>query len=157
MKAAGVSGPVFVSIGDAEKMNVFLKNNPDVPRDKMFVDDLAMDGYSAVGFNRTFGAAGAPPKTTDPKLSFGQWASYLLNIIKLSPVPKGMKLGTIPEGVLRLGGTFVVNGDDVVYQWNDKLPGDHPNIGEVLTLAKEEAKGRGTSGVSAPVGATLLM
>jgi hypothetical protein len=47
-----------------------------------------------------------------------------------------MKFGEVPEGVLRLGGTFVVKGDKVLYQWNDRLPGDHPDIQEVLEIAK---------------------
>ena len=51
-----------------------------------------------------------------------------------------MKFGEIPEGVLRLGGTFVVSGNDIVYRWSDRLPGDHPDIQQVLDTALASAK-----------------
>jgi len=41
---------------------------------------------------------------------------------------------------LRTGGTFVVQGDDVVYQWTDTIPGNHPVIEDVVTIAKDAAK-----------------
>ena len=47
------------------------------------------------------------------------------------------EFGEIPEGVLRLGGTFVVSGNDIVYRWNDTVPGDHPDINNVLNIAQE--------------------
>ena len=71
-----------------------------------------------------------------PNLSLGQWMGYFGSVMKVSPIPKDMKFGEIPEGVLRLGGTFVVDGNQILYQWNDRLPGDHPDIDEVLSIAK---------------------
>jgi len=65
------------------------------------------------------------------------WFSYLSSAAKLAPVPKDMKFGEIPEGVLRLGGTFVINRDNILYRWSDRIPGDHPDIKEVLDIAKE--------------------
>jgi hypothetical protein len=42
-----------------------------------------------------------------------QWWAYASNVMKLSPVDvKNMK-AEVPEGVLRLGGTFVLDGDQV--------------------------------------------
>ena len=129
---------MFVSIGDAEKLQTFLEANPAVPSDAMFVDDYSFGAYEAVGFKSftemdkdvvkgvTLGA---------PNLSFRQWMKYFGNVMRVSPVPDDMKFGEIPEGTLKLGGTFVVKGDEVIYQWSDRLPGDHPDIQEVLDVA----------------------
>lgn len=63
---------------------------------------------------------------------------YMSNVMKLSPIDKSnIKLGEIPEGVMRLGGTFVLkkNGEEgleCLYRHEDEIPGDHPEIGEVL-------------------------
>lgn len=106
----------------------------------MFVDDYNFDAYKGVGFKSFLDAdkeAVKEVKMAAPNLSFKQWMSYASNVGKVSPIPKDMKFGDVPEGVLRLGGTFVVNGDDVVYQWSDRIPGDHPDIEEVVTIAKE--------------------
>lgn len=144
MVRAGVSGPFFVSIGDSEKLDVFLRNNPNVPRRDIFVDDYSFNAYKAVGFKSLTDAEqkeeAKKAKLTRPNLDFGQWVAYLSNVAKLSPIPKDMKFGEFPEGVLRLGGTFVVNGDDVVYQWSDRIPGDHPDIDAVLAIAKNEVQ-----------------
>jgi len=75
-------------------------------------------------------------KLAKPDLSFQQWMSYFGSVMKVSPIPKDMKFGEIPEGVLQLGGTFVVDGNEVVYQWSDRVPGDHPEIDDVLAAAK---------------------
>lgn len=131
MEDEGVSGPIFVSIGDEAKLNKFLDLNPCIPREKAFVDDMvSFDAYNAVGFGR-FDEADKDDirdvKLPAPDMGgFGGWWNYLSNVMSISPVPEGMKMGEFPEGVLRLGGTFVIDGRDVIYQWNDKLPGDHP-------------------------------
>ena len=64
--------------------------------------------------------------------------TYLKNVMKLSPVDAGaLKFGEIPEGVMRLGGTFVLRrmedgSIEEIYRHEDKVPGDHPSIEEVL-------------------------
>jgi len=119
---------------------VFLEQNPGVDRDSMFVDDYEFGAYKAVGFQSFTDVDKETVKNvkiTAPDLGFGQWMSYAGNVMKLSPVD-GVKFGEIPEGVLRLGGTFVVRGDDVKYQWSDRIPGDHPDIEEVLEIAQRE-------------------
>lgn len=136
-----VVGPIFVSIGDAEKLNKFLDLNPAVPRDLAFVDDYSFAAYESAGL----GVAGKDmdtrgTKLTNPGLSMQQWWSYVTNVVGLSPVPKDLKFGEVPAGVLRLGGTFVVRGDEVLYAWKDKIPGDHPDINEVVKTAIEAAK-----------------
>jgi hypothetical protein len=104
----------------------------------MFVDDYSFDAYKAVGFKaftETDPEEVKKVKMSAPDLSLQQWMSYFGNVGKVSPIPKDMKFGQIPEGVLRLGGTFVVRGDEVLYQWSDRIPGDHADIQEVLDIA----------------------
>eukprot|EP00978_Attheya_sp_CCMP212_P027219 scaffold91019_cov49-Attheya_sp.AAC.2 len=137
-----IKGPIFISIGDSEKLETFLELNPYIPRDKAFVDDYSFAAYKSAGFGR-FDETPKEDlegfKMEAPDLGgFGGWMKYMGNVMKLAPVPKDMKFGEVPEGVLRLGGTFVVKGDDVVYQWSDKIPGDHPDIPSVIRIAKEE-------------------
>eukprot|EP00746_Dinoflagellata_sp_MGD_P011198 gnl/MRDRNA2_/MRDRNA2_123408_c0_seq1.p1 gnl/MRDRNA2_/MRDRNA2_123408_c0~~gnl/MRDRNA2_/MRDRNA2_123408_c0_seq1.p1 ORF type:complete len:150 (+),score=37.61 gnl/MRDRNA2_/MRDRNA2_123408_c0_seq1:701-1150(+) len=144
MMRAGISGPFFVTIGDAEKLNSFLNSNPKVPRSNIYADDYSFKAYKAVGFKSVTDPEqqekAKEAKLTPPNLDFGQWMAYLGNVGKLSPVPKDLKFGEFPEGVLRLGGTFVVNGEDVLYQWSDRIPGDHPDMDAVLAIAKQATK-----------------
>ena len=140
MEQRGITGPIFVSISDAEKLNTFLDLNEYIPRSQAFVDDYTFGAYKQVGFGRfdeVDPEVAKQVKMTAPDLSGlgGAW-KYMSNVMKVSPIPPDMKFGEVPEGVLRLGGTFVVKNDDVVYQWNDRLPGDHPNLTEVLEVAK---------------------
>lgn len=133
----GAAGPLFVSIGDAEKLGKFLEVNPYVPRGSMFVDDMTnFDAYKAVGlgrFDEVDKEAAKEVKLAAPELGgFGGWWNYMTNVMAMSPIPDDMKFGEVPEGVLRTGGTFVVKGSDVVYQWSDTVPGDHPDLNDVL-------------------------
>jgi len=108
----------------------------------MFVDGYNFDAYKAVGiksFTEVDKDSVKDFKMSAPDLSFRQWMSYFGNVMKISPVPKDLKFGELPEGVLRLGGTFVVSGDEVVYQWSDKIPGDHPVIDDVVSIAQKAA------------------
>jgi len=146
-------------MGDEEKLNLFLDKNPYIPRDQAFVDDMVEFGaYKAAGFGRF--------DDTDPDLAkvatknmaapdlggIRGWWNYFNSVMKLSPIPPkqqeeggGGSAGGMPEGVLRLGGTFVVSGNDIVYQWNDRIPGDHPNIEEVFQIAQTVAEAATTS------------
>eukprot|EP00747_Dinoflagellata_sp_TGD_P190118 gnl/TRDRNA2_/TRDRNA2_51309_c0_seq1.p2 gnl/TRDRNA2_/TRDRNA2_51309_c0~~gnl/TRDRNA2_/TRDRNA2_51309_c0_seq1.p2 ORF type:complete len:129 (-),score=31.01 gnl/TRDRNA2_/TRDRNA2_51309_c0_seq1:274-660(-) len=120
----------------------------------MFIDDFrSMNAYNAVGFKRSFMQTFFDTEelwklnlTTyaSSPLSPGQWLSWMRDFTKMAPFEKNTRLGMknftlLPDGGLRLGGTFVVKGNDVIYQWNDLMPGDHPNIEEVLSIAKEAA------------------
>ena len=135
---------MFVSIGDAEKLQLFLDKNPYVDSSMALVDDYEFGAYKAAGFGRFDEqdkevAKEATKQMTAPALGWkGAW-DYATTVMKVSPIPEGMKFGEIPEGVLRLGGTFVINGDDIVYRWSDRLPGDHPDIDNVVSIAKEAA------------------
>ena len=111
------------------------------------MDDYSFGAYKSVGFGTFVDvdrdvAKSAMKNMSAPNLDGGivGWWNYLTNVIKLSPIPNdtsNMKFGDIPEGVLRLGGTFVVKDDEILYRWNDGVPGDHPNIQEVYEIAKE--------------------
>jgi len=138
-----VDGPIFVSIGDEEKLSTFLENNPYVSPEQILVDGYDFDAYKSAGFGRFDEQDKEVAKEVAKNLGkpnmggFAGWKNYLFNVMKVSPVPKDMKFGDIPEGVLRLGGTFVISGNEIVYRWSDRLPGDHPDIKEVLAIAKE--------------------
>lgn len=141
----GISGPIFISIGDEDKLNLFLEKNPYVDRESVLVDGYDFDAYKAAGFGRFDEqdkdvAKEASKNMQAPALGGlkGIW-DYLTSVGKLSPIPKDMKFGDVPEGVLRLGGTFVVNGNEIKYRWSDRLPGDHPDIGQVYQIAKDES------------------
>ncbi|VEU36809.1 unnamed protein product [Pseudo-nitzschia multistriata] len=131
-----------MGIGDEEKLGAFLEQNPAIDPGSMLVDGYGFDAYEAAGFGKF---TDVDPETAKqvkmeaPGLSFGQWMGYFRAVGKTSPIPKGMGFGEIPEGVLRLGGTFVVRNDEVLYQWSDRLPGDHPDLTEVVTLAVAKA------------------
>lgn len=142
---ANISGPFFVSIGDTEKLNKFLDINPYLDRNKVFVDDYTeFTAYNALSFGRfdqTDKEVAKQVKLSAPSIgSLKVWWNYFRNLNALSPVPKGLQFGQIPEGVLRLGGTFVISGDDVIYRWDDRLPGDHPDITQVLEIARGKSK-----------------
>lgn len=135
MESLGANGPLFISIGDEKKLSKFLELNPEIPPENAFVDDYSFGAYEAAGFKSFTDSDPEEVKKVSisaPPLSMGQWWSYMTNVGGLSPIPPDMKFGDIPEGVLRLGGTFVVNGDDVAFAWADKIPGDHPVLGDVL-------------------------
>jgi len=133
-----VGGPIFVSIGDAEKLGAFLEQNPAIDPESMLVDGYSFGAYEAAGFGKFTDVDPETAKEVEmqaPGLGFGQWMGYFRAVGKVSPIPKDMKFGEIPEGVLRLGGTFVVKNDEILYQWSDRLPGDHPDLAEVVSIA----------------------
>jgi len=136
---------LFVSIGDEEKLHLFLEKNPKISREQIFVDSYNFDAYKAAGFGRfddesnKDNAKEAMSNMVAPDLGWKGWFDYLSVTAKVAPIPKDMKFGEIPEGVLRLGGTFVVNGNDILYSWSDRVPGDHPSIQNVFSIAQEAA------------------
>lgn len=106
------------------------------------VDDYEFGAYASAGFGRFDEqdpqvAKEATKAMTAPALGWkGAW-DYATTVLKVSPISDDLEFGQIPEGVLRLGGTFVVNGDEIVYRWSDRLPGDHPDIKKVISIAEE--------------------
>jgi len=135
-----------VSIGDADKLNTFLNANDWMDRDRMFVDDYSFDAYRAAGFGRfdqVDKEAVKNVKMTAPELGgFGEWMNYFSIVGKVSPVPKDLKFGEVPEGVLWTGGTFVIQDNSVLYQWTDTVPGNHPIIEDIVEIAKDAAQNK---------------
>jgi hypothetical protein len=121
----------------------FLELNPNIPPSRVFVDGYDFEAYKAVGFG-SFGDNGGNReaikniKMRAPNLGGGlkTWWQYLTNVMALSPVEKGKETSGIPEGVKRLGGTIVVSGDDIVYKWSDRIPGDTPSIADVMDIVQ---------------------
>ena len=69
-----------------------------------------------------------PPKS----MGLGKWFSYLKNVAKLAPVPSDLKFGEAPPGVKVLGGTYAIDGDEVVFSHMDEVPGATPDVSAVL-------------------------
>lgn len=94
----------------------------------MLVDDYSFGAFNGVGFGKIGEDAKLAIKGTKnmkaPALTAGRFFSYFKSVGKLAPNT---------EGVLRLGGTFGINGKEVVYLYEDGVPGDHPIPSEVLS------------------------
>lgn len=142
MADLGIEDPIFVSIGDPDRLNAFLSKNPEVSHDRFFVDGYDFAAYREAGFGRF---DEKPKDVTDnvkPKpVSFGGakgWWTFVTSFIPLAPVTPDMKFpeNLTPEGLFWVGGTFVVVRDRIVYRWDDRISGDHPEANEVLATAK---------------------
>lgn len=118
-------------------MNKFLDLNPLVPRDRLFVDtDENFQAYQKAGFGRRLGDfSPANIKLKAPNLSAKAWWRYLTNVNSLAPIPKNLKFGEVPEGIKVLGGTFVIEKDQVLFAHADAFPGDAPAVTDVLRAA----------------------
>jgi len=128
-----MAGPLFISVGTAEKMSKFLELNPKIDGALAFVDaSSTFDAYEAVGFKKLGDSIPSSVNMKAPTLSGAQWWAYARNVMTLSPVDTKNIKPEVPEGVLRLGGTFVLDGDQVVYAWADAVPGDIPDVDQVL-------------------------
>lgn len=124
---------IFITIGEPEKLAVFLEANPSALPELFLVDDYTFGAYEALGYgkigdDKEKSKQGAK-KMKKPELD---WWKYATSVGKISPIPKGMKFGEIPEGVLRLGGTVGINGNKIVYSYEDGVPGDYPAPADVL-------------------------
>lgn len=148
MAEAGIEGPIFVSIGDADRLNAFLSKNPEISSDKFFVDGYDFAAFKEAGFGRfdekpksiTGKVKAKPAVLGGPK----GWWIFLTSFIPLAPVTPDMKFpeNLTPEGLFWVGGTFVVAGDDITYRWDDRISGDHPEAIDVLDMAKAEVSAR---------------
>lgn len=136
MRAASIAGPCFVSIGNAEKLQVFLDNNPKIDREYTIVDDYNLKAYDALGFGNI---ADDKEKTIEgskkikaPNFSAGDWFKYFRAVGSLMPTDKPFKFGEIPLGAVKLGGTFAIDSDEVLFSYEDGVPGDYPDPRVVL-------------------------
>lgn len=138
-----MSDTLFVSIGSTDQLAEFLSNNPQVPKSQVFVDDLDRNVYKSVNLSLAtekdteLVKEAAKTLSAPTGLGLGDWWNYMRNVVALSPIDKAnQKFGDLPEGVLQLGGTFLLQNDKVVYQWMDRMPGDEPNLNDVLATAR---------------------
>ena len=142
LEESKINGPVFVSIGDPERLRQFLENHPSVPQDSFLVDGYDFEAYRKAGFGRfdqepETSLAGIKPKSIELGGVSG-WFKFLSNFLTLAPVTPEMTFpeNLTPEGLFWVGGTIVIRGDDVVYRWNDRISGDHPEVDDVIEEAK---------------------
>ena len=89
----------------------------------MLVDDYKFAAYNDAGLGKIGEQAALAVKGTKnmkpPKLRLKTWWTYLRNVAKLAPIPKNSKIRSIPEGVTRLGATFGVAGNKMIYVYED--------------------------------------
>ena len=141
-----VRGPIFVSIGTVEQLSMFLEKNPKIPRDQILVDDYDHKSYKdTMGFQKFDEIKSLNQlKGLELKklllplvnvLGISNLWTYVRNVPKLAPIEGDLDWTNLPEGGLRNGGTVVISSgqreDEIIYRWNDKIPGDVPNPSDV--------------------------
>jgi len=146
MVAAGIAGPMFISVGMPEQLQKFLEANDELKGATALIDDSAdFAAYRAAGFNYLLGDQGLkePPDFKPPTFGPRRWSTWAKEFGSLSPVPEGTDVveatfkgltpfGKVPDGVRILGGTYAIDGDTVKFSHQDKVPGDTPKIEAVL-------------------------
>jgi len=129
-----VSGPVFISVGTPKQLVKFLEVNPELKRSTALVDDSSdFAAYRAAGFRSLLGEDSlTSPPDVKPLGQLGprKWFQYFRNVGELAP--KADKPFALPTGVRVLGGTYAINGSDVVFKHQDVVPGATPDINAVL-------------------------
>ena len=155
--ARTVRGPVFISIGSVDQLGVFLERNPAVPRESILVEDYDHSSYrDTMGFNRFDEITSINQlrgldisKLVVPlvrTLGATKLVDYVRRVPFLAPVEGDLDWRDLPEGGLRNGGTIVVgggtvdggrgdDGGEILYRWNDKIPGDVPDPRDVYRAA----------------------
>jgi len=137
MAAAGIAGPMFISVGTPEQLQKFLHVNEELDGALALVDDSAdFAAYAEAGFNYLPGNKVEMLDFKPPSFGPELWLKYLANAVSLSPNPKcgddRMELSKVPDGVKVLGGTYAIDGDVVKFSHQDLIPGDTPDIEAVL-------------------------
>lgn len=139
---AGIEGPIFVSIGDKDRLKAFLVTNPEISPNNFFVDGYDFEAYKKAGFGRFDEKPKEVTENVKPKPAklggIQGWWTFLTNFLPLAPVTPDMKFpeNLTPEGLFWVGGTMVIKGDDIVYRWDDRISGDHPEASEIVEIAK---------------------
>ena len=137
-----MTGPIFISIGTPDKLETFLQLNPHVSPESILVDDYDHKLYKNLGFSRFDEVTMDQVKDIDAKklfslinLGVGSLWNYATRALEMAPLEGSVDWTDLPEGGLRNGGTLVVKGDDVIYQWSDTIPSDVPEIADVVKVA----------------------
>ncbi|CAJ1405629.1 unnamed protein product [Effrenium voratum] len=128
----------MIAPGTVKQLNEFLDELPEVPRDKVCVDDSnGYQAYAAMNFGRLGESTPTGVKMEVPDLGgVGGVFKYLGKVVSLAPEQRDEK--GVPQGVLLLGGTFVVKSTEVTYAWADRIPGDYPKPAEVFAGLSED-------------------
>mmetsp|Transcript_4776 Transcript_4776/g.7262 ORF Transcript_4776/g.7262 Transcript_4776/m.7262 type:complete len:102 (+) Transcript_4776:753-1058(+) len=79
-----------------------------------------------------------------PLLGVSTLIQYVTHVLPLAPVEGTLNWLDLPEGGLRNGGTLVIQGDNVIYQWSDTIPSDVPDVQEVLQIAQNSVRKKET-------------
>lgn len=129
MQKNKISGPILISLGDQEKLDKFLENNPKVPRNLLLLDDYSLNAYNALGFgkiaeNKEMAKAGTKNMQA-PSLGFKEWITYFKTV-------GGLAKGLTKDAALQIGGTFVIEGNNFLFFDEEGVPGDYPKPKEVL-------------------------
>ena len=121
--------------------------NSCVPRDGILVDDYDHTLYKKLEFSRFDEAELVWSDTLKASkllqftnIGVANLLNYTTNALTMAPVKGRVDWRSLPEGGLRNGGTLIVNGEDIVYQWSDKIPSDVPNVNDILNMARKVAK-----------------
>ena len=141
-----IKGPLFISIGTPAKLNTFLELNPHVPRDSIFVDDYNHELYKQLGFSRfdelnkdDTNKINRTKLTSFFDLGIPSLFNYATRFWDMVPTEGSVDWNNLPEGGLRNGGTLIVKGGEVIYQHQDLIPSDVPNVADVVDIAKKAA------------------
>jgi hypothetical protein len=146
-----VVGPIFVSIGDENRLQAFLDKHPDISPSQIAVDGYDFAAYKKAGFGRFDKKPESVTQDVIPKpIKLGGWRgwwTFLSSFMPLAPVTPDMKFPEMltPEGLLWVGGTIVIQGDEIVYRWDDRISGDYPDASKVLAIARDAAESLRTS------------
>ena len=137
MKANGIVGPIFITIGESDQLQMFLEKNPKIPKELIFVDQPTLESYNAMGLGKMFENKELTKKGGKnfkaPNLTFNEWKNYLTSVGKV--MPAGSNEDVLLK-VSKLGATYAINKKNIVYVYEEGVPGDNPDIKEVLAIIK---------------------
>lgn len=93
----------------------------------MFIDTPSFDAYKSMGLGKMFKDKEKTLKGSKnfkaPGLSFSGWRDYFSSVGKFVKYEDEKYM---LEVVTQLGATFAVDGDNVVFAYDEGIPGDDP-------------------------------
>ncbi|KAG7371561.1 hypothetical protein IV203_020131 [Nitzschia inconspicua] len=138
----GIVGPIFISIGDPDRLTAFLQHHPEIPSSQIAVDGYDFDAYRKAGFGRmdtkeqqhqkqsiaTSSTNGVSPRPVRLGGWKGWW-TFLTNFLPLAPVTPDMTFPEMfaPEGLMWLGGTMILQRTNRDDENNDDDDDDETN------------------------------